>query len=149
MVSQDLIRIDGLVIDPDTGEVVEWPDGWAGDRIEHLLAAYHEAALNLDGWQARIGQLKAALGRQLEDRDLRSLSTALGTVRWVAPVPSLRPLGVKELREVVVERYGFEEGAALLADLVREQATRPYVRVDKPAAPAPAIERVQREEEAS
>lgn len=67
----------------------------------------------------------------------------------MAPVPSLRPLGVKELREVVVERYGFEEGAALLADLVREQATRPYVRVDKPAAPAPAIERVQREEEAS
>lgn len=105
-------------------------------------------AIDYEG-QARIGQLKAALGRQLEDRDLRSLSTALGTVRWVAPVPSLRPLGVKELREVVVERYGFEEGAALLADLVREQATRPYVRVDKPAAPAPAIERVQREEEAS
>ena len=133
-------HIDGLVVvNEHTGELVEGV-GAPASRLEWLAMAYQDAALNIAGWEARAAQLKAAIGEELKRAELTQCDTLYGRVQWVAPKDALRAVGVSEMEETLKERYGPDEGAAVLADLTRLTATKPYVRIDKPTNPAPPLD---------
>lgn len=77
------IRIDDLLIDEATGEVLEWPAGMRGERVEYLTRRCVEAQAAMKAWEVAYNAYLAALGKMLTDAGVRSIKTAWGT-------PSLR-----------------------------------------------------------
>ncbi len=80
--SGGLIRVDDLVVDVTTGEVVEWPRAVRGDRIEYLVHQLVEAQRAAKLWQEAAAVYKAALGRCLTDAGLTAMQTSSGRVAW-------------------------------------------------------------------
>lgn len=80
--------VDDLVIDEDTGEVLEWPQELRDlpGKAEYLAMRLEQAEDAYKVWRQYAGYLKQALGRLLDDAGVDSLRTAYGTVRWVAAV---------------------------------------------------------------
>lgn len=104
------VKVDDLIIDEDTGEVLELPEN-AGDLVEFLT--YRERQLK-DGEDAYIQArvlVKLALKRELEKLDLRSLQTQYGR-------PTIRShttrKGKVERAEQVVDEFELSPSQAIL-----------------------------------
>lgn len=52
----------GVLLDGDTGEIVEWPEGLGGDRLEWLMAQHRSATEQRDAWEVE----RSGWGRALE-----------------------------------------------------------------------------------
>lgn len=106
---QTAIRfLDGLVIDEDTGEILEWPDGFlGGDRVASLMGAYHDAKEQAERWEVTANLVKFALTRIAEETGARKLTDESGTVTLVAE---------GKTRKVPANRLTTARQAELLSD---------------------------------
>lgn len=59
---------DGLIIDTDTGELIEVPDGWGIDPLHRLALAHRAATDEEKGWGDRKRALAVAIKRELPDQ---------------------------------------------------------------------------------
>jgi len=71
------VRVDELIIDEDSGEVLELPEG-AGDKVEFLTYRLVELQRDMKAYEQPVYLLKLALKRELEGLDLTSLQTQYG-----------------------------------------------------------------------
>ena len=71
------VKVDDLIIDEDSGEVLELPEG-AGDKVEFLTYRLVELQRDMKAYEQPVFLLKLALQRELEKLDLRSLQTQYG-----------------------------------------------------------------------
>ena len=71
------VKVDDLIIDEDTGEVLELPEN-AGDLVEFLTYREVELARGESAYKQARFLVKLALKRELEKLDLRSLQTQYG-----------------------------------------------------------------------
>ncbi len=71
------IRVNDLIIDEDTGEVLELPEN-AGDLVEFLTYREVELARGESAYKQARFLVKLALKRELEKLDLKSLQTQYG-----------------------------------------------------------------------
>lgn len=93
------VKVDDLIIDEDTGEVLELPEN-AGDKAEFLtyrLVTLQEAER---AYKQAIVLLKLALKRELEGLDLKSLQTQYG--RPVIRTRTTRKGKVERIPNVIV-----------------------------------------------
>lgn len=70
-------KVDDLIIDSDTGEVLELPQN-AGDKAEFLTYRLVELQNDERAYKQAIMLIKLALKRELETLDLKSLQTQYG-----------------------------------------------------------------------
>ena len=71
------VRVNDLIIDEDTGEVLEMPEN-AGDLVEFLTYREVELARGESAYKQARFLVKLALKRELEKLDLKSLQTQYG-----------------------------------------------------------------------
>ncbi len=71
------VKVDELIIDEDTGEVLELPEN-AGDLVEFLTYREVELARGESAYKQARFLVKLALKRELEKLDLKSLQTQYG-----------------------------------------------------------------------
>lgn len=76
---------DALVIDPDTGEILQWPVDLSVGRVEFLQQQHAEALQQEKAWELRKQHLSRALGDEIAQTDGRVLITAGYKTTWVAP----------------------------------------------------------------
>lgn len=154
------VRVGDLVINEDTGEILEWADGIT-DQMEALVMRDMQAKQNIEGWERARMLLKLAIGRLLDQQGVRSFSTPYGKPTWMAGrrTESVDVEGVKHLME---EREVSQAEAlavfahstkALDPKKIREylpdcegvisvKEGKAYVQVNPPTQAAPVIERV-------
>lgn len=76
---------DGFLIDTDSGEVLEWPEGiTAANRLDYLIARAEEAGRNERSWKSFKDALRRRIGADLDRLDARSYRSPYGTARWQA-----------------------------------------------------------------
>ncbi len=71
------VKVDDLIIDEDSGEVLEMPEN-AGDLVEFLTYREVELARGESAYKQARFLVKLALKRELEKLDLKSLQTQYG-----------------------------------------------------------------------
>lgn len=72
----DLTHIDDLVVDPETGEIIQWPADVGPSRIDYLQAAYVEAREEESAWKLTKQGLGRALDQHLGDAGVASYNGA-------------------------------------------------------------------------
>jgi hypothetical protein len=77
-----VVRVGDLVIDEQTGEILEYPDGWQGDLVEHLLRMALFAKQQQKEWDRQHDLLRFALGKKLEERNLERFGSPVGRVAF-------------------------------------------------------------------
>ena len=77
----DAIRIDDLIIDEETGEILQLPVG-IGDPLEWLTFRAADAGAAEKAWKAAAGMYKKAIGELLNQAGVRSMQTQHGTPGW-------------------------------------------------------------------
>ena len=77
----EAIVIDGLIIDEETGEILDLPDG-AGEPIAYLTARALAAKSASDEWERVYNIMRHSLGKLLKDAGLERLATEYGTPGW-------------------------------------------------------------------
>jgi hypothetical protein len=149
------VEVEGLLIDEDTGEVLDWPEGVTGDRFEWIKSRMIEANAQKTRWDQLCGYYKQALGRMLDEMGVKKHEG----VQWVAPQerPWIDPvkLGVWlsetevpiPMRLAVYDRATKALDAGIVRDMLPDldiieyKASKPYIRFDTPQRAAPEIRR--------
>jgi hypothetical protein len=80
------VKVGDLLVNEESGEILEWPAGWTGDKFEHLTLQAVKAQQNIAGWEQSLGIIKRALGWMLSQADQRSIRTPYGTPRFASRV---------------------------------------------------------------
>ena len=96
------VKVDDLIIDEDTGEVLELPEN-AGDKAEFLTYRLVTLQESERAYKQAIVLLKLALKRELEKLDLTSLQTQYGR-----PVIRSRVTRKGKVERVPAVRHDFE-----------------------------------------
>jgi hypothetical protein len=103
------VAAGGLLIDPETGEVLSRADGTDESEFDQLTRVCREAQRQIKEAQAVLDAARAALLKLLSDEGLPSIRTPYGTAALVTKVTRA---GRPERVEEIVRRY----------ELAREQA---------------------------
>lgn len=72
------LKIGDLLIDEETGEVLEWPAGSGADRLAYLTRQCVEAQRAVKAWETALNAYRAAIGRLLDDAGIDSVRTQHG-----------------------------------------------------------------------
>ncbi|KKN15054.1 hypothetical protein LCGC14_0989870 [marine sediment metagenome] len=72
------VKVDDLIIDEDTGEILEMPEGVSGELVEFLTFREGELARGESAYKQARFLIKLAIKRELEKLDLKSLQTQHG-----------------------------------------------------------------------
>ncbi len=94
------VKVDDLIIDEDTGEILELPEN-AGDLVELLTYREVELARGESAYKQARFLIKLALKRELEKLDLKSLQTQYG--RPVIRSRTTRKGKIEHIHHVVVQ----------------------------------------------
>ena len=94
------VKVDDLIIDEDTGEVLELPEN-AGDLVEFLTYREVELARGESAYKQARFLVKLALKRELEKLDVKSLQTQYG--RPTIRSRTTRKAGIEQLYKVMVQ----------------------------------------------
>ena len=159
------VKVGDALVDEETGEVLEWPEGISSDRFEWLTLQAIRAQQNIAGWEQNLGILKRALGWMLSKADQRAIKTQYGTPRWASRVDrEARPERVPQVLEAFeipretemliwmcaqkldpkklteLEANGvLPEGVARA--LIEDKPRGPWIQIDSPREQPPVIER--------
>lgn len=79
--TDDAIKVGDLIIDEETGEILQLPEG-VGDPFEWLTHKANEAAAAIKAWTAIGGMYKSALGELLTKAGVKSMRTQYGAPGW-------------------------------------------------------------------
>ena len=77
----DAIKIGDLIIDEETGEILQLPEG-VGDPLEWMTHQANEARAAEKAWAAVGGMYKTALGDLLTKAGVKSMRTKYGAPGW-------------------------------------------------------------------
>ncbi len=72
------VKVDDLIIDEDSGEILEMPEGVTGELVEFLTFREVELARGESAYKQARFLIKLAIKRELEKLDLKSLQTQHG-----------------------------------------------------------------------
>ncbi len=106
------VKVDDLIIDEDTGEILEMPKGVSGELVEFLTFREGELARGESAYKQARFLIKLAIKRELEKLDLKSLQTQHG--RPVIRSRTTRKGVVERIHHVVVE---YELGSEQVIDI--------------------------------
>ncbi len=95
------VKVDDLIIDEESGAILEMPDGVTGDMVEFLTYREVELARGESAYKQARFLVKLALKRELEKLDLKSLQTQYG--RPVIRSRTTRKGTVERLRKLLVD----------------------------------------------
>lgn len=96
------VRVEDLVIDADTGEILSERNV----GIDELCLRLKDGQEQEKNWKAHNGLLKAAIGKKLDDNNVRKALTPYGTAAWQTRITKSAPVqGLKSL----AERYGLTD----------------------------------------
>lgn len=116
------IRVDDILVDEETGEVLEWPNGIGPDDQLEWLQAQHRAALDEEtAWRQAKGAYARAIGRKLRDMGLSRYSSDEYRSRWNSGRQTRRCTD-ERAREALEERVITQEQL----DALREHAVKEY-----------------------
>jgi cobalamin biosynthesis Mg chelatase CobN len=73
-----VVKVDDLAIDEQTGEILEYPDGWTGDLIDYLAQREEYASQQSKEWKRSQDMLRFAIGKMLRERDIEAYTTRYG-----------------------------------------------------------------------
>jgi hypothetical protein len=81
-------NVDGLLVDLETGEILEFPEGITGDKFEWAKHKLLQAQEQEKVWKARVQIFKSSLGKMLIDMGVKKHEG----VQWVtgATVPKVK-----------------------------------------------------------
>ena len=161
------VEVDGLIIDEETGEILERPEGWTQTQdFRNFAQRRDEAVRQRDRWDKLAGFYGERLGEMLTALGTKKHVEADMSVQWVERKP-MRKIDPAALFDVLAgmempmdERVRFlrecvkvvdaDKALALNEDavwpLVEYVPVKPYIRQDIVAKPAPAI-RYDKEQE--
>lgn len=169
----NVVKLNGLVIDEATGEILEAPDGWQGDLLEHVIRAGVHANAQRREWERTYNVYRHAAGKKLDERGLaRFHSETAGRAGFTTQLRrSASAEGVNELVETgklpkrlvqavlatavtldptklekmanYLEAAGKKRHAEAIRSLIDEKVVR-FVTIDQPRESAPAFERSTR-----
>lgn len=96
------IRVDDLLIDPDTGEILSEVD----PGLDGLAMRLKDAGEQRKAWEQAEAMLKSAIGKKLDDANLKSAVTPSGIPTWRTQVrKSAHAARIDE----VCEKYGLND----------------------------------------
>ena len=95
------VKVDDLIIDEDTGEILEMPEGVSGELVEFLTFREGELARGESAYKQARFLIKLAIKRELEKLDLKSLQTQHG--RPVIRSRTTRKAGIARLYKVIAK----------------------------------------------
>ena len=101
MTTEQAVKIGDIIIDEETGEILEMPEG-IGDPLEWLTHRTNEANAASNAWKGIAGMYKKAIGELLNKAGVKSMRTQYGTPGWRGRVTRM---GCPELLPDVAERY--------------------------------------------
>jgi hypothetical protein len=81
MTTEEAVKIGDLIIDEETGEILEMPEG-AGEPLEWLTHRANEARAASKAWEGIGGMYKKAIGQLLIKAGVKSMRTQYGTPGW-------------------------------------------------------------------
>lgn len=169
--ARSIAKIDGVIIDELTGEVLEYPDGWQGDLIDHLIRAGVDAKYQARDWDRAHDMYRFALGKMLNLRGIeRYASNRAGQVvlrhqtRRSATLATLdRLIASRKIRKLTgaaiiarcLESFNVEQLEALASSIeasspkearaIREELIETkitrFIQLDAPKRTAPRIYR--------
>lgn len=133
------VRVEDLIIDEDTGQILEMPDGVTGDLVEFLTYREVELARGESAYKQARFLVKLALKRELEKLDLKSLQTQHG--RPVIRTRTTRK-GLVERAAEVIDRYelSHEQSDAIFDTATSFDAKKLDFLADTGVFPREAIE---------
>ncbi len=159
----EIIEQDGLVFDPETGEILEWPSG-SIDRMEYLIAQDIEADRNIAGWKMHQGRLRQNIGKMLDEAGIRAVTTPKGRAMWVSRTdrygrPERLPALVQEfelsrdqefailstaksLDPKALEALNGLVSTEICAMLIETVEREPHIRIDPPRRTAPDVREI-------
>ena len=161
--TQEAVKVGDLVIDEETGEILETPEG-IGDPLEWLTHKTNEAIRAGKAWEGIAGMYKKALGELLNKAGVKSMKTQYGAPGWRSrPNRKVRvdrlPDVIKDyelthaqiealllcapgLRVNEVELLDLPDGAK--EKLIEDGLPTAYLQITPPTPMPPDIERVKR-----
>lgn len=112
--ARTLTRIGEVLVDEDTGEIVEFPAG--ADRFEYLQVQHLFAKQQEEEWLEAKRAYARLLGRMLDEQQVRALGTPSGRTRAVAG-STIRKSEARAVRDAQrVELLTAEQAARLLIE---------------------------------
>lgn len=81
MTTQEATKIGDIIIDEETGEILQMPEG-IGDPLEWFTHLANEANAASNAWKATAGMYRQAIGRLLDQAGVKSMKTQYGTPGW-------------------------------------------------------------------
>jgi len=161
-----LEKVDDLLIDPQTGEIIEFPEGLqaASERLAWLAHEYKEATNQENEWKAAKIRYAIVMERLLREMDWTAIKTERYIVRWQpgynkAHMENLPKAQANfELSDEDVNLIILQCASALDAKRLELQAqsrpdlkdalmsliepTKGFIRVERLRREAPAVERI-------
>ena len=129
-------RIDDLIVDEDTGEIIATPEEVRGDRLDWTIQRGREAMEQIKAWEAALRAYKAAAGALLERQDLARYHSAAGlaetrsrTTRTVDRATFEEVALAEEWEPSAIERLTLRAATKLDPDIVAEHAAALAERV--------------------
>lgn len=114
------LRVDDLLIDEETGEVLEWPPGWSADRLAVLIENHEFADRQMKQWDKTKRAYKLALSRMLDELGVKSTSADTGRATWVADGVTSRSPAANVRKAVNLELLTDEQATELLIEAAKE-----------------------------
>lgn len=98
------IRVDDLLIDPETGEILSEVD----PGLDGLALRLKDAGEQRKAWEQAEAMLKSAIGKKLDDANLKSAVTPSGIPTWRTQVrKSAHASRIPEIRE----QFGLDDSS--------------------------------------
>ncbi len=109
MTTEQAVKIDDLIIDEQTGEILQLPEG-IGEPLAWLTHKANDAIRNGKTWEGIAGMYKKALGELLNQAGVKSIKTEYGAPGWRER--KNRTVRVDRLPDVI-ENYELDRGDLL------------------------------------
>ncbi len=109
MTTEQAIKIDDLIIDEQTGEILQLPEG-IGEPLAWLTHKANDAIRASKAWEGIAGMYKKALGELLNQAGVKSIKTQYGAPGWRER--KNRQVRIDRLPDVI-ENYELDHGHIL------------------------------------
>ena len=75
--TREVVRVDDMLVDPETGEILE-----GADDLDSLTQRLVDAQAQIKAWEQAVALYKSAIGRKLDLLNIRTAETPFGIPQW-------------------------------------------------------------------
>lgn len=80
--NEGVVTIDGMTIDTESGEILEMPEGFSGDKLGWLCVRARQCREQETTWKQAAGYYKQGIGALLNQAGQKSIATEFGRASW-------------------------------------------------------------------